>query len=167
MPYSFKLALRSPLLAAIILFDCNAYALPFNPSPQSFENHMNQIRWDSGKKVRFSEFHECKYSKEFRANYADPRIEQSKDKSREILTYMNSRQLSPQEKSSLDAQYDYYLQTLPEQIARESGRTVESYKCYGYAAITDPRGTNVCQAYISYDSFARSYNYSPYNCRWQ
>ena len=162
-----SLSISAMLAGSCFFMTPGSRALPFQSSPQGFEGYLNQIKWGEGKRVRFSNLRSCEYEKYAISNYMDPRIEQSMSKAREILRYRNSKQFTPEEKQYLSEQYDYYNVTLPTLYTKETQRTVEKYNCMGYAAITDPRGTAVCEVRANYYGASKSIDYQPFNCRWR
>jgi len=163
------------LMSGVFLVNLKSYALPFESSARGFESHLNQVKWGGeGKRVRFSDLSNCQYSTYLKKNYNDPRIQQAKDKAAQInwdlRVFLDSQPSKEQANEAQDkylALYEYYQNTLPDQYATESGKTFENYACSGYATITDPRGTTVCQVYTYYEGQTNRYTYNPYGCRWQ
>lgn len=156
-------------LSAIFIAEKPSWALPFKPSPQSFQQYANTIKWGGSARLYFEKFYNCSQGSYSLPNGNSPRIvsvigwiELWKTYMRKTFSYDG---LATDETRRAEAEINEYNKQL-QKFRNEDKFTYETYSCLGYVTESDPQGKKVCRSSVRYDGRS-GMRYDGYNCVWR
>lgn len=168
----------STIILVASLHPQNALALPFRTNPASFASYANSLQWE-GERVRFSNLYGCSY---WKSKDTSVRSARAKHASEQQVAWGEKVDRIKQQLAERGASWEYIennssevnearnnmeiWSNLAKRYDEEDAPRVEHYSCRGYVQISDPHGTRVCNAGLTFQSDS-GVRYNANQCVWR